>query len=623
MTASEGAVPPGENGASPLRRTPRPKHARLRLITGLVVLSAFVIAGSIWLGVKASTISDRLEAAVSLAPRLKQQILKNDSVGAAETSEALRTHTAEARGAASDPLWTMAAALPWIGSNFQAVSTVATSADDVANLAADPLVKVLHTFDWQSLSPGSEGIDLKPLVDAQPKLSAAAVAVEQSAKRLDAVETSTLIPQVAGPLIEARKELSSLRGGLTTAASVARIAPSMMGVSEPREYLLMIQNNAEARATGGIPGAIAILKLDNGKLSLGTQTSATELGVMSPPVRVESEQQQIYSGRMGKFMQDVNLTPDFPSSATTAMSMWEQKKGKQLDGVISIDPVALSYLLPATGPVELDDPQLQGITGGALPSELTGKNVVKTLLSDVYSKISEPAIQDVYFAGVAQELFKVLSDGKSDPKKLLDGISRGVKERRISLWSGVADEQAVIANYPLSGSISGESISPAQFGVYFNDGTGAKMDYYVKRTVQLVTECAADGYSQIKVRITSTNTAPKDAATSLPEYVTGGGAFGVPAGTVQTNVVAYGPVQANVENAFVAGKKVGFASHRHSGRPVGAVTVRLAPGQSNTVEFTFGKIVQHTEPQLSVTPTVQAIKDVALDTISEKCAPDP
>ena len=228
--------------------------------------------------------------------------------------------------------------------------------------------------------------------------------------------------------------------------------------------------------------------------------------------------------------------------------------------------------------------------------------MVPTLLSDVYSKIAEPDLQDVYFAGVAQEVFTKLSSGSGDTKKLIDGLTRGASERRILLWSSNADEESVISRYPLGGSITGASISPAQFGVYFNDGTGAKMDYHVKRTVQLIEECPADGYAQVKVRVTSTNTAPKDAATSLPEYVTGGGAFGVPAGSVQTNVIAYGPVQSNVETAFVAGKKTGFASQRHSGRPVGSVTVRLAPGQSSTVEFTFGKIVQHTEPQLSVTP---------------------
>jgi hypothetical protein len=243
------------------------------------------------------------------------------------------------------------------------------------------------------------------------------------------------------------------------------------------------------------------------------------------------------------------------------------------------------------------------------------------LLSDVYSEIAEPAMQDVYFAGVAKAVFSKISAGSGDTRKLMDGLTKGTSEGRILLWSRSSEEQSVIAKNPISGSISGSSISPAQFGVYFNDGTGAKMDYYVKRSVQLFKECTVDGYSQVKVQVRSTNTAPANAADSLPAYVTGAGAFGVPAGTVQTNIVAYGPVQSNVETAIADGKKISFASQVHTGRPVGTVTVALPPGKSSTVEFTFGKIVQHTEPVLAVTPTVQPLEDVVLDTVAKECVP--
>jgi hypothetical protein len=145
------------------------------------------------------------------------------------------------------------------------------------------------------------------------------------------------------------------------------------------------------------------------------------------------------------------------------------------------------------------------------------------------------------------------------------------------------------------------------------------MDYYVKRTVQLVKECPVDGYEQTTVRIKSTNTAPSDAATSLPRYVTGGGAFGVPPGTVQTNVVSYGPAQANVESATVDGQKAPVAPYLHANRPVGVVAQQLAPGESKTVEFTFAKIVQHTEPNVVVTPTAQHVKDVILPTENASC----
>ncbi|MFB9404794.1 DUF4012 domain-containing protein [Pseudarthrobacter polychromogenes] len=393
----------------------------------------------------------------------------------------------------------------------------------------------------------------------------------------------------------------------------------MLGTDGPRNYLLMIQNNAEVRASGGIPGALAVLGFDRGKLSLGDQSSAGDIGIMSPTLPVDPQQQQIYSTRLGKYMQDVNLTPDFPTAAATAQAMWEKRTGQHVDGVISIDPLVLSYILQATGPVPLDGLELAAAEAAGLPTELAGSNVVSTVLSDVYAKIPQPKMQDAYFAGVAKKIFAALSNGTGEGKAIISGISKGTEEGRILVWSGNTSEQSVLAKYPLSGSIAGPSVPAAQFGVYFNDGTGAKMDYYVKRSVQLIKECPKDGYEQTTVRITSTNTAPTDAATSLPAYVTGAGNFGVPPGSVQTNIVAYGPVQAHVETAKVDGQKTEFAPYFHSNRPVGVLAIRLAPGESRTVDFAFGKIVQHTEPNVVVTPTVQDVKDVTLPTETVAC----
>lgn len=600
-----------------------PHHTRRRRLLSIsICVAALVVvamAAIMWLGSKASTIKAELEAATQVIPGLKESIVQNRTDEASATVRLLQVHTEAARDAASDPLWSLASALPWLGTNFAATTAIAQSADDVARLGVAPLVDAYNSLDWETLLPSSSGTDLAPLKAASPRVSAAAQAVRLSADRLNQIDASALMPQVSSPLTRARDQLQEVTGALDTAANASEIAPGMLGGNAPRNYLMMIQNNAEARASGGIPGALAVLNFERGKLTLGSQSSATDVGVISPPLPVDPEQQQIYSGRLGKFMQDVNLTPDFPTAASNAQAMWERKTGQRVDGVISVDPVALSYILDAIGPVKITQPELMALASHGLPAELTGHNVVKTLLSDVYSKIQQPKLQDAYFAGVAQETFAALSNGKGEAKGLIKGLTKGVEEGRVLVWSGLPAEQSVIAKYTLSGSISGPSVAPAQFGVYFNDGTGAKMDYFIKRTVQLVKECAVDGYEQTSIRITSTNTAPIDAATSLPAYVTGDGIFGVPAGSVQTNIVAYGPVQANIENAKLDGARTDFAPYIHSNRPVGVMSLRLAPGQSQMVEFTFGKIVQHTEPTVVVTPTVQDVKEVILPTKNALC----
>lgn len=592
---------------------------RIRLAGIWSAAAAVVVLGSaLWLGAKATTIKSELQSATELLPALKNQIAENDSDAASGTVDSLVQHTTTARNATEDPLWKIAAALPWLGPNLQAASEVATSADDVARLGAVPLVRAFQTLNWETLTPTPAGMDLSPLKAAAPQVQAAAHAVRESWQRLNSIETTNLMPQVSAPLLQARGDLAGLSEQLDSAADAASLAPTMLGADGPQRYLLLMQNNAESRATGGIPGALAVLSLDKGTLKLESQTSANDLGTFVPPVPIDAEQQAIYSTRVGKFMQDVNLTPDFATTATTAHAMWEKKTGERLDGVLSVDPVALSFILDATGPVKVTDPAVQKI-GNKLPLELTGKNVVSTLLSDAYAAIKDPALQDVYFAGTAKEIFSAISAGKSDPKRLLEAVTKGVDERRILLWSAESGAQATIGKYPIGGQVSGPSVSPTQFGIYFNDGTGAKMDYWVKRTAQVVKDCTRDGYREVTVRVTSANVAPEDAATSLPHYVTGGGVYGVPAGSVQSNVVAYGPAQSNIDTVVKDGAKIPFAAQRHGQRAVGTATIQLAPGQSTSLEFNFGHIVQHAEPEVVVTPTVQAIKDVVLPRQMSAC----
>ncbi|MFC0483706.1 DUF4012 domain-containing protein [Pseudarthrobacter scleromae] len=601
------------------RNRNRRRWKSARAVMAMLAVLAVLTLGTLWLGARALTIKTELTAAEALVGPLKESLSKNDVAGAADAVHDIRTRTQAAKEAANDPLWSLAVSLPWAGRNFSAIAEISRSADDVADLGLAPLLGAFGSLDWNALVPGKTGTDLAALEAAAPSVSSAAYAVRASSERLSQIDAKQLLPEVAEPLTRARLQLTEVTGTLDGAASAAQVLPAMLGSEGPRNYLLIIQNNAESRSSGGIPGALAILTLDEGKLSLSGQSSASSIGVMNPVVPTDPQQVQIFSGRLGKFMQDVNLTPDFPTAASTAQKMWERKTGQRVDGVISVDPIVLGYVLQSTGPVSLNQPDILSIAGSSLPLELTGANVVQTLLSDVYAAVDEPELQDSYFASVAQEVFSAISLGKGDSTGLLAAISRGAEENRVLVWSALQEEQAVIARYAVSGSVTGPSISPAQFGVYFNDGTGAKMDYYVKRTVQLIKECPMDGYEQTTVRVTSTNSAPTDAATSLPPYVTGDGIFGVPPGSVQTNIVAYGPVQANVEMAKLNGQKTEFAPHLHSSRPVGVLAIRLAPGESKTVEFTFGKIVQHAEPELVVTPTVQDVKDVTLPTEIATC----
>ncbi|MFQ4147862.1 DUF4012 domain-containing protein [Arthrobacter sp. LAPM80] len=570
-------------------------------------------SATVWLGFQATHIKEHLDATTQLLPELKKELLANDVAAASSTVASLANHTAAAKRAGTDPLWKLASGLPWIGPNLAAASEVSTTADDVVNLAAKPLVGAFQSLDWKALTPVDGAVPLAPLQKAAPSVVSAANSVELSYHRLAGIDPKPLLPQIATPLHSAITQLDELRGVLSTAADAAQLVPPMMGADGPRNYLLLIQNNAEIRASGGIPGALAVLHAEDGKITLTAQDSASAMGAFTPPVKVDTAQETIYSTRMGRYMQDVNMTPDFPTAASTARTMWLQRHPEQaIDGVISIDPVALALVLKATGPVSVAAALPEGVSLGGLPTQLTSANLVSVLLSQVYSDIREPALQDAYFAAVAKNVFDVVGSGKTPGDKLVESLATGVSDHRILMWSTRGGEQAILGTQGLGGAISGPSVPAAGFGVYFNDGTGAKMDYYVKRTVQLVQRCSSGGYAQYTAKIVMTNTAPADAAASLPAYVTGNAVFGVPIGSVATNVVAYGPSQARAQQAKVDGKAVGISAYAHDERPVGVVHVQLAPGQTQTVEIDFSKVVQTSPAQLDVTPTIQEKADVIL-----------
>ena len=121
-----------------------------------------------------------------------------------------------------------------------------------------------------------------------------------------------------------------------------------------------MQNNAEARATGGFIGSYALLTAHDGKLSVGpvfrTSTWNDAMrAVVDPTLTAPVD----YLLRYAQFqpatnLQNVNLSPDFPTVGGALISLAPQAGVGHVDGVFSVDPVGLAALLRLTGPVNVE-----------------------------------------------------------------------------------------------------------------------------------------------------------------------------------------------------------------------------------------------------------------------------
>ncbi|WP_022900963.1 DUF4012 domain-containing protein [Humibacter albus] len=562
--------------AAPARMT---KRTRRRIIgwsiVGVVVL---LLACAAWVAVRGLQAKSELEAALPLVDRVQSQIASGDSHGAAATARTLAQHLHVARDDTSDPIWRAAEITPFVGSNLTAVRKLAESASDVADHAVTPLTRLAGTIDLKSFTPVDGRVPLKPLQKAAPTLTSANTALQSGLDTVRSIDTSSTI----GVITDAVDKLTSAlekAGSVTDAASrAARLLPGMLGANGPRDYVLVIQNNAEARSTGGIVGALALLRAQDGRISLVSQASASDFPQFTSPVRpLSTATKKLYGEITGEWVQDTTLTPDFATSGALVRAMWEKRYGTKVDGVLSMDPVALSYLLNATGPVDLGDGE-----------QLTSENAVNVLLSESYARFNQPKEQDAFFAGTAAAVFDKVASGQFDSGAMLAALTRASEERRVLVWSAHKHEPSILGGTTLAGSLPESSGAESRFGVYLNDATGAKMDYYLHTSIGLQSaKCRADGRVNYLVRVTLSSDAPADAATSLPWYVTGAGLSGVPAGDTHTTVAVYAPRGFVAIGAASGGKDVVVQRATDQGRAVAQLLVKLTPGQSATYDFQF------------------------------------
>ncbi|MER7007981.1 DUF4012 domain-containing protein [Dactylosporangium sp. NPDC000555] len=572
-------------------RTPR-----RRFVAAGIVLVVVLAGAGLRLATVAADAAGHLQRAAALVGDLERQVRGGDLAAARATAADLRRHAAAARADTHGPSWWLGRNLPLAGDDLTAVAAVA---DAVDALAAKVLPPLLDAADGMSgaMRHGSAGTeaDLKAVRAAAPRIAEGAAAARAAQRRLTGLDRDGLEPRVRAALKRVTDGLDRVVPLLDPAARAARLLPALLGAGGPRTYLVLFQNLAEVRATGGMPGAFAVLQADHGRISLIEQgTAAKTLRQFDSPVLpLDPDQEDLFTERLGTYPANVNLTPDFPTAAVLIREMYRQRSGRTVDGVLATDPVALAYLLAATGPVPLP-------TGG----QLTAATAVRQLLSEVYLTIAAEPDQDAYFAGAAKAVLDRLMAGVPVSEDLASALSRAASERRLLAWSAHPDEQAEIAGTVFAGTLPADDGAQPTVGVFLNDGTGAKLDYYLSRSATLETgRCLEGGMRPLRLSVTLASNAPK---TGLPRGVLGLGLAGDY--TMRTNVLVYAPTGGSPVAARQDGAPVDFGTGLEKDREVAVFTVDLAPGAQSTIVVdlvTAAMPAQDTvEPRLITTPGV-------------------
>ncbi len=543
-----------------------------------IVLAVIVFCG-LWIGLRALAAKSSLEAAIPLVTTLKTQVAALDVDGAKATMAKLEPKVNSARSDTSDPIWRGAEVIPFVGPNLSAVRTLASSTDDVVTKAIKPLVGVLNTVSPESIKPVNGALNLAPIVKATPTVDRAAAALDKANAQVAAIDTSGTIGPVRSATTQLSTMLGKVAGQMKQAKDAVHALPAALGAKGVRNYLVIFENSGELLPNGGTTGSMALLQLDNGKISLVKQSSAS---IRDFPrfddyvIPLPEDVKMLYPYGLGRQVQDLTITPRFSTTFDVAKAMWKQAKGDDIDGVIAMDTVTLGNLLKATGPIDV----LPGLT-------LTPENAVRILLIDIYTMYPDPVTVDKINESIAIGAFSRVLGGGANPKTLLSTLLKMGEEGRVKMWTGDKAEQSLIKMTPFYSAPPVSTKDTDAFGVYFMDQTPSKMDYFLKVKVGITQAVCGDKHRYVFARVALNSTAPANAGEILPNYVVGDGIL-VAKGNVQIGTTVYAPKGYKVLGTAIDAQPSAAPMIGSDGEyPVAQGVQQMGPGQTMVLDVLF------------------------------------
>ena len=547
------------------------------LLTVLLVSGVVVGAFALQFWSEAQRARAAVERAAAGIESLRSDFADADTAQVRAETDEIQANVTLAVRTVDGPLWDIATNVPFIGQNVDAVRRVTHAVDILVDRALPAGLQFMTAADLDRLAVAGGGIDLEPFRQVQGSIPEIASAFADAQAIVAPIDTSTLLPEVGESISDILDFIDLATPALGVAEKYLPTLLDMAGSAGTKTYLLMFQNNAEIRATGGNPAASMIVTLTDGKLGYVDQASSQtfyDAGTQGNEyVPLPGETTGLYLPTLTRNSQDFTFTPDFPTTAQLFQALWTHTTGATFDGVVSIDPVVLSYMLGVAGPVTLG-------TG----EQLTADNAVKVLLSDAYERYPEGHDSDAFFADAARQVFDHLTASSWDPLQMLAALERAAAEQRINLAFTDPAAQALAVEFGLDGALAADTTTQTQVGIYLNDSAVSKLDYHLATAVTATCDAAAR-------TITTTMTMHNGITDDIRSNYTLGyrnRQLGVSRTTMILDVLFFAPPGAQITQTVPARGDVARweRSGVEKGNTAVSKTVFIGKGETETVSFT-------------------------------------
>ncbi|MEE8391598.1 MAG: DUF4012 domain-containing protein [Anaerolineae bacterium] len=343
--------------------------------------------------------------------------------------------------------------LPKIGGDLRAAPhllTMAGGLTEAGSLACDAMEPVLDAFGEtgeNSADLSLEGITAL-LAEKQPELKQSLAAVERAQDAWGQVDTESLSPWLAEKTALLEQGLPLLQVGL----SAATIAPDLLGVEEPRTYLVLALNEDELRPGGGFISGVGEVRLEAGQLVTMTFRDSYAVDDFTQPYPELPEPMQRFMGGSLWVFRDSNWSPDFPTAARQAIALYRPGYTVSVDGVIALDQRAVQRMVGAIGPLTLEGVD-EAVTGNSIIPYIR-----RAWAPEEGNETGDWWQQRKSFMGlIAETAWEQIQSGQVDWVALAQTFQRLLEEKHLFVYIEHPDAAAMLAQLGWDGALQSET----------------------------------------------------------------------------------------------------------------------------------------------------------------------
>jgi hypothetical protein len=372
------------------------------------------------------------------------------------------------------------------------------------------LVASREFFGWANeFLGGAGGNQPEVLASIKANLASAYERASLAQSSLASVEPGFKYLRQSEQYEKLKNYLPESREVLIKGQTLISVLPKLLGFFGRKTYLVLFQNNAELRPTGGFIGSYATVSVENGKLVDFEvfdvyQADGQLKGHIEPPAKLKE-----YLGEANWFLRDSNWDPDFAISAQRAEWFLDKEMQLSTDGVIGVTLEAARKIVAALGEIEVLDYQ-EKVNEGNLFQKAEYFSELGTFPGSTQKKD--------FLGGLFQSLFeRVKSSQGKDLMEVGGALFAALEQKEIIFYFDDAEVQRAVAGLNWGGNI--REYQPrmslvAAFPDYLfineaNVGVN-KANFFLQRKIDHQINLNRDGRVEEKLTIAYENQSPSN-----------------------------------------------------------------------------------------------------------------